>query len=119
VYLQNVLAHDEATSHAFGRSIERASGGPATPAHRERVRDGDPAAAASLRGAILGLLLEERLLTRFGRAWFASTRARGWLTTMWEAEPDHTAEELAAAGELGAFEPTPVLDASRAALAAG
>jgi hypothetical protein len=119
VYLQTVLAHDEATSPAFGRSVERASGGPVTPAHRDRVRDVDPAAAASLRGAILGLLLEERLLTRFGRAWFDSTRARGWLSTMWEAEPDHAAEELAAAAELGSFEPTPVLDASRAGLAAG
>jgi hypothetical protein len=38
---------------------------------------------------------------------------------MWEAEPDHAAEELAAAAELGSFEPTPVLDASRAGLAAG
>lgn len=119
VYLQAVLANVDAEGRAFARAIERATGGPVTPAHREDVRDRDPMAAAALRGTVLGLLLEERLRSRFGRGWFASSRARSWLQSVWEAEPDHTAEELAAAAELGAIEPTPVLDAHRAALQEG
>jgi hypothetical protein len=116
VYLQTVLANVDARDEAFGRSIERASGGPVTPAHRARVRDRDPSPAATLRGTVLGLLLEERLRSRFGRGWFAAPRARSWLRSVWEAEPDHTAETMAAAAGLGEIEPTPVLDASRAGL---
>jgi hypothetical protein len=84
-----------------------------TPRERAAALDADPAGASDLRGMVLALLLEERLLTRFGRRWFLDEAAWRQLRECWEAEPDETAESMAAALDLGRIEPTPVLDRFR------
>jgi hypothetical protein len=95
----------------------RAVGRPALPDERVGVAETDPAASAELRGTALGLLIEERLRTRHGRRWFDERAAVRWLWELWEADADQTAEEMAAALDLGTIDPAPVLDACRPARA--
>ena len=94
-------------------TLERALGRPATPGEKAAVVDGDPRGAAVLRGTVFALLLEERLLTRFGRDWVRDRGARRMLHECWEAEPDENVESMAAALSLGTIEPTPILDGCR------
>jgi hypothetical protein len=112
-YLQTVTTGIDPDDPEFETMIQRASGGPSTPAHRLAVSHRDPAGSAELRGTVLGLLLEERLRLRFGRNWFSRAEARRWMLEMWEAEPDLTAEEMANSLDLGTIEPTPMVDACR------
>lgn len=96
-----------------GETIRRATGRPATIRQLLEIAEGDPEGAAILRGTVLGLLVEERLLSRFGRDWVAAPAAHRWLRGLWEAEPEQTAESLALAADLGTIEPTPLLDGCR------
>jgi len=97
----------------IGRAFQRAGGRPATLDQRIRLHAGDPVGAALLRGTVLALLLEERLLSRLGRGWYAVPAARGLLREFWEAEAEQTAESVASALGVGTIEPTPVLDRCR------
>jgi hypothetical protein len=98
---------------AVREALERAAGRPPTPWQVEAAEDGDPRDAAELRGLVLGLLIEERLLSRHGRAWYRSVAARRELREFWEAESGQTAEGVAVALDLGTIEPTPILDRCR------
>jgi hypothetical protein len=71
------------------------------------------AITAAVRGYILALAYEERLLTRFGRGWFFEREAGRMLRKWWESEPDLTAAEMAS--DLGVYrmEATPILDRCR------
>lgn len=93
--------------------FERATGRPATPDQVGRTWDLDPEGAAVLRGTVLGLLLEERLMTRFGKLWFMDRGAGRFLREFWEGERGETAESMAATLELGRIEPTPIVDLYR------
>ena len=90
--------------------FERATGRPATPDQVRRTWDLDPRGAAVLRGTVLGLLLEERLMTRFGKHWFMDRGAGRFLREFWEGETGETAESMATTLELGRIEPTPIVD---------
>lgn len=115
------LTMENTTTAAYGlpprqeveRALRRALARPGTPIERCRAMDCDPRGASELRGTALGLLIEERLLTRFGRGWVDEARAWDFLRDCWEAEPDETAESMAGALGVGTIEPTPVLDGCR------
>ena len=91
----------------------RATGRPAPPAWRWSLEEREPDGASELRGTVLGLLLEERIKTRFGHDWYRTPSARRFLREIWEAEPQETVESMASALGLGTIEPTPVLDCCR------
>ena len=101
------------SSVAPDEALRRATGRIADPL-RSGLRDAsDPSGAAELRGTVLGLLMEERLLCAVGRDWFTSRNARRILNEAWEAERQETAESVASALDLGTIEPTPILDRCR------
>ncbi len=104
------LALKPADGAQADEALARASGLPPTVADRLGARGRDPYGAAMLRGIVLGLLLEERLLTRHGRRWFETMAARRTLEDGWDAEVGETAESLADNMDLGTIEPTPILD---------
>jgi hypothetical protein len=97
----------------FEERMARAAGRPPWPLALEPLWRGDPCGFDRLRGTVLGLLVEERLWTRFGTRWFADRGAARWLTEVWEAEPDATAESMAEQMSVGRMEPTPILDRCR------
>jgi hypothetical protein len=99
-------AVDGATPDLIRRACGRASG----PDREAALRDADPYGAAVVRGIALAVLLEERLLTRFGHAWTAERRAGALLAELWEADADETAESAAAALGLGRMEAAVLVD---------
>jgi hypothetical protein len=92
--------------------LERALGRPVIPGLGWGADDG-AAASAAVRGTILGLLYEETLMTRHGRAWYSLAAAVRSLREWWEAEPDRDAAAMAT--DLGDYrmEATPILDRCR------
>lgn len=96
-----------------GRALRRALGRPAAVDQLLVPFRCDPQGAAQLRGTVLALLLEERLLSRWGREWFSAGRAGRFLRECWEAEEEQTAESVANVLDLGTIEPTPILDGCR------
>jgi len=94
-------------------TVEHATQRPASPAELATARSCTPTGAAVLRGTVLGILTEEYLRTRFGREWYLERRAVSCLREGWEAEPENTAESMAAARGIGTIEPTPILDGCR------
>jgi hypothetical protein len=94
-------------------TVERATQRPVSPAEVATARACTPAGSAVLRGTVLGILTEEHLQTRFGREWYLERRAVSCLREGWEAEPENTAESMAAAQGIGTIEPTPILDGCR------
>jgi len=95
------------------RALRRALGRPAAVDELRDVLATDPRGAAGLRGTVLALLLEERLMSRWGRGWFLEPRAGTFLREVWEAETGQTAESVADGLDLGTIEPTPILDGCR------
>jgi hypothetical protein len=81
-------------------ALERGCGS-AVPPGAEAQAKLETSGAAVVRGAILAALLEERLMTRHGRAWFLAREAGRMLHEIWEAEPDETADSVAHALSLG------------------
>lgn len=59
--------------------------------------------AYRLRGAIFEALLREYMMTRYGRAWWTSTRAGGFLKELWNTGYRYDADELAAQIGLGSL----------------
>ena len=112
-YLHSMQNGIEPWSESFTALFERAEGLPPAPDRRVRAASAEPRALDELRGTVYGLLLEEHLRTRFGRDWWSSGSAVGWLREVWEAEPSSTVEERAAACGLGTMEAAPVADACR------
>ncbi len=96
---------EERLHNALGRSP--------TPDLRGLTLRLDLGGADELRGTVYALLLEERLLTRFGRRWFLDPAAVRLLREYWDAEAGSSIEEMANALDLGTIEPTPVLDGCR------
>jgi len=108
-----LLLATRSDADSANEAIVRATGRTAYPL-RWGVRDeSDPCGAAELRGTVLGILMEERLLCSIGRNWFESPGARRFLQETWEAEWQETAESVASALDLGTIEPTPILDRCR------
>jgi hypothetical protein len=81
-------------------ALERASGS-AVPPGAEAQGKLETWGASVVRGAILAALLEERLMTRHGRAWFLTREGGRMLHEIWEAEPDETADSVAQVLSLG------------------
>jgi hypothetical protein len=98
---------------AVSEVARRATGRDSLPGDLAAGFDRDPRDASALRGVVLGVLLEERLLTRFGRQWFLDRAAARFLRECHLAEVGETAESMAGAWGLGTIEPTPVVDAFR------
>ncbi len=93
------------------RREERATGRP-TPALCRIANSRAPVErTAPLRGTLLALQLEERLLSRFGFAFWESRGARAFLQEIGEGERGETAESVAAALGAGTMDPSPILDA--------
>lgn len=112
-YLLLAARGEAGPSEATAAIFRRATGRPATPDQVGRTWDLDPRGAEVLRGTVLGLLLEERLMTRFGKLWFLDRGAGRFLKELWESEPGETAESMAEALALGRIEPTPIVDLYR------
>jgi hypothetical protein len=112
-YLVSVLDRGGSRGERLESAIRRAAGRPATALDAVWIREEDPVGAAILRGTVYALLLEERLMIRYGRDWFRSTAARDLLRECWEAEPGESAESMARALDLGTIEPTPIIEGCR------
>jgi hypothetical protein len=69
--------------------------------------------SSRVRGAILATLIEERLLSRYGRAWFDEPAAGHYLRDLWAAEPDGDPASMAAAWGLGTMDSSPLIEAFR------
>lgn len=93
--------------------LERATQRPVPAGDIAAGAEARPDSADELRGTVLGLLVEERLLVRHGRRWIEQRAALRLLSEVWEAEPDETAESMASALDVGTIEPTPILDRCR------
>jgi hypothetical protein len=92
---------------------ERASGRPTAAACRTPNPRAPIERSAPLRGTLLALHLEERLLSRFGYAFWEARGARRLLEEIGEAERGETAESVAAALGAGTMDASPILDAYR------
>jgi hypothetical protein len=86
----------------------RFAGRPRSPAERP-PEDG----WGYLRGAMLAALLEERLMSRFGRAWFDAPAAGTYLQELWASGPDGTPESVASSWGLGTMDSSPLLESFR------
>lgn len=95
------------------RREERASGRPTSAAYRISSPRAPVERSAPLRGALLALHLEERLLSRFGYAFWEAPAGRAFLEETVEAERGETAESVAAALGAGTMDASPILDAYR------
>lgn len=93
--------------------LRRATGRDALPEDRAASFSRDPSDASSLRGIVLGALLEDRLMTRFGRLWFLDRAAARFLKECFRGEAGETAESMAGTLGLGTIEPTPIVDVFR------
>jgi hypothetical protein len=71
--------------------------------------DGDP--SSRLTGLIFATLLEERLLTRFGRAWFCRPDAGTYVRDVWAADCDESPRRMARALSLGTMDSAPLIEA--------
>ncbi len=98
---------------AARRTLRRALAREAAPGELSAVWNADPEGAAELRGTMLGLLIEEKLLQRFGRRWFVERAAGRWIRDAWADDWDETAESLCAGLDVGTMEVAPVLDRCR------
>jgi hypothetical protein len=112
-YLYLASSGGEPEPTEVDRVFRRCSGRPPDPGRRARVLERDLSGAAELRGTVLALLQEERLLSRFGRRWFLDRSAGTWLAGCWEAEAGETVENVSEQCDLGTIEPTPILDRCR------
>ncbi|HKQ60679.1 MAG TPA: hypothetical protein VJS92_05290, partial [Candidatus Polarisedimenticolaceae bacterium] len=95
------------------RVLQRAMALPASPGDVAAALTPESTAAARLRGTVLALLLEERLLRRHDRNWFAARGAVKLLQECWDAEWGRTAESVAETLDLGRMDSTPVLERCR------
>jgi len=91
----------------------RAGGRPLAPGEAEVAERDEEDAWGRLRGLIFGLLVEERLLSRFGWAWFTLPEAGSLLRELWASEPDGDAGSMASALGLGTMDSAPLLEAFR------
>jgi hypothetical protein len=89
--------------------VRRATGRDPSPRNVEE----DGSGASELRGIVFGALLEERLLTRFGRRWFLDRGAARFLRECHLGEPGETVESMAGELRLGTIEPAPIVDVFR------
>ena len=60
------------------------------------------------------MLLEERLRSRWGRAWFADRGAGRWLAEVWDAEALEGPEIVADSWGLGRMDAAPLIEGYRA-----
>jgi hypothetical protein len=112
-YLYLALEAKIPAPHEADEVLLRATGRPPDPGRAARVLDRDRSGAAVLRGTVLALLVEERLLSRYGWSWFRERAAGLWLAGCLEGEAGETAESMSTASDLGTIEPTPILDRCR------
>ena len=111
--LEEAIAPRAAWARAAGNE-RRASGRPETPgagAWRFR-REGDDSDAV-LRGTTYAVLVEERVMTRWGRGWFFDRRAGAYLRDLWAGEAGESPESMAEACGLGTMDPSPLLERYR------
>lgn len=92
---------------------ERASGRPTCAACRVPAPRPPVERSAPIRGALLGLQLEERLLARFGYAFWGARGARAFLREIGEGERWETADSMATALGAGTMDASPIVDAYR------
>ncbi len=102
-----------ATEDEAWRRLERATGLLPTPDEIANRFEPPSEAGPALRGTAFALLLEERLLTRFGRRWFEQLAARRLLRELWDAEPHEAPEEMATALSLGTMDSAPLIERCR------
>ncbi|MDH3627500.1 MAG: hypothetical protein OEV00_11035 [Acidobacteriota bacterium] len=91
---------------------KRATGEDATIADRMTMDGIESPGLSLLRGMAYGLLLEERLLSRFGWGWYRSPAGIRWLKEIWDGERGQSAERMAADAGIGTIDGTPILDRS-------
>ena len=111
--LRIALLGAEGVMRDVTRIWSRAAGDSPPSEAEDWLFDPDPAGAELLRGEVLGGLLEDDLMTRFGRGWFEKRAAGSYLQELWEADPDETAESMASSLGLGTIEPAPIMDLFR------
>ena len=98
---------DRSGRHQMAR---RTGGRPFSPQEAEGA-DFDPGTGdAALTGRIFAALVEERLKTRFGHAWFARHDAGTYLRDLWAAEVEETPRRMAEALALGTMDSAPLIE---------
>jgi hypothetical protein len=109
------LALTSARGHGSttGELWKRAAGEEPPPEAQDWLDNPDPVAADLLRGEVLGVMLEDTVMTRFGRGWFENRAAGSFLLEIWEADPEETAESMASSLGLGTIDSAPILDRFR------
>jgi pimeloyl-ACP methyl ester carboxylesterase len=112
-YLSLALEGRAGAERAVLDALRRAAGRDPDWETTARTWGREVAGASALRGTVLGLLVEDRLQTRFGRQWFLDRGATRFLLECWHGEAGETAESMAGALGLGTIEPAPIVDAFR------
>lgn len=107
------LAARGASSSMWEPLQRRAAARPVAPGEGEAADRDATHPATRLRGIMFAVMLEERLLSRFGRAWFTARDAGAMLRDLWAAEPDENVVSMAASLGLGTMDSSPLLEAYR------
>ena len=97
-----------------GESWRRATGRADPPDARLLAARWDVDPLDRLRGSSYAVLLEERLRSRWGRAWFADRGAGRWLAEVWDAEALEGPEIVADSWGLGRMDAAPLIEGYRA-----
>lgn len=105
-----VLASEDAPDRRAALLL-RAGGRPLAPGEKDGLDHDERDPAARLAGISFAILLEERLRTRFGHAWFTRPEAGAYLRDLWAAEPDATPRVMAGDLALGTMDSAPLLEA--------
>lgn len=107
------------TTEEIGMNWRRATGDGPTMEDRLLMESLHPPDLSRLRGLAYGLLMEESILSRFGRDWYRSTGAYRWLREIWDGETGQSAEQMADAAGIGTIDGSPIHDRSLQALDRG
>jgi hypothetical protein len=107
-----LAADDRSPSEARAVSL-RAGGRVLAPGEAERSERDESDPWARLCGLMFGVLVEERLLSRFGRTWFSLPRAGSFLRDLWASETEGGARSMATAMGLGTMDSAPLFEAFR------
>jgi hypothetical protein len=108
-----MAAGEPAGRDAEARRLLRATSRPASVARFLGVGAIPAEPTARLRGVLLAVLLEERLLTRHGYRFWEAEAARTLLRDLWASEAQETPRSVASALALGTMDPSPLADAYR------
>ena len=107
------------TTEEIDMNWRRATGDGPTTADRLVMDSLHPPDLSRLRGLAYALLMEESILSRFGRDWYRSAGAYRWLREIWDGEDGQSVEQMADAAGIGTIDGSPIYDRSLQAMDRG